>query len=412
MPQKVLPEIEASLGTREFFADPYPLYHRLRSQAPVYWSDKLSCWLLTRYDDCLAALRDYRRLSNRDRMTVLLSPLGADTSERFSLVRRHFCQGVIFSDPPDHSRLRTLVNKAFTPGTVEKMRPRIEQTVRELLDAMQDKGETDLIQDFAFPLPNTVRCEILGLPIEDTIQLKKWAEGIVALFGGGADPERIERGQQSLIAVRGYLSRLIAERRRKPGDDLLSTLIQAREQDDKLSEDELLSTCSTLFSASQETTTSVISSGMLALFRNPEQMRKLRENPDLIETTVEEILRFDGPLQRQLRAATEDFELRGEQIRKGQMVCPVLAAANRDPEQFPNPDQFDITRAENQHIAFGYGVHWCVGAPLARVEVQVAINALLRRLPGIELNTDTLERPEDYTVRSLKSLPVRWQLKT
>ncbi len=409
MPQKAIPEIEASLGTPAFFADPYPVYHRLRSQAPVYWSDKLDCWLLTRYDDCLAALRDYRRLSNRDRMSVLLRPLGIEGSERFALVRRHFCQGVIFSDPPDHSRLRTLVNKAFTPAMVEKMRPLVQQVVGELIEGMKDKNETDLIQDFAFHLPNRVRAEILGLPLEDTDKLKAWAEGMVALLGGGADPERVERGQKSLIQVREYLGRLIAERRKSPGTDLISVLILAREQDDKLSEDELLSTCSTLFSASQETTTSTIAASMLALFRQPDQLQLLRAHPEFIESAVEEFLRYDGPLQRQLRAASEDFELRGEQIKQGQMVCPVLGAANRDPEQFPDPDRLDVTRKDNQHIAFGYGVHWCVGAPVARLEVQVAINALLRSFPNIRFNADSVERPHDYTVRSMKALPVRLQ---
>jgi hypothetical protein len=407
MAQQAIPEIEAALGAPEYFADPYPLYHRLRSQAPVYWSDKLECWLVTRYDDCLAALRDYKRLSNRDRMTVLLRPLEAEASARFALVRRHFCQGVIFSDPPDHSRLRTLVNKAFTPATVEKMRPLIQQVVAELIEGMKDKDEADLIADFAFHLPNRVRAEILGLPLEDSGKLKTSAEGMVALLGGGADPERVDRGQKALIQVREYLGRRIVERRKNPGTDLISTLILAREQNDKLSEDELLSTCSTLFSASQETTTSTIAASMLALFRHPDQLQLLREHPEYIESAVEEFLRYDGPLQRQLRAVREDFELRGEQIKKGQMVCPVLGAANRDPEQFPDPDRLDLTRHDNQHIAFGYGIHWCVGAPVARLELQVAINALLQSFPHIQLNADAIERPHDYTVRSIKALPVR-----
>jgi pimeloyl-[acyl-carrier protein] synthase len=402
----VIEEIESSLGTPEFFANPYPLYHRLRSESPVYWSEKLGGWLLTRYDDCTAALRDYRRLSNRDRMTVLLNPLGEEAGKRFELVRRHFCEGLIFSDPPDHTRLRTLVNKAFTPSTVERMRPRIQEIVKALLDAVQDGKEMDLIRDFAFPLPNTVRSDILGLPLEDTDQLKKWADDIMALFGAGAEHDRAERGQRSLIAAREYLSGLIEKRRQKPGDDLISVLIMAREQNDKLSAGELLSTCSTLFTASQETTTSLIGNGMLALLQNPDQLQELKDNPDLIEAAVEELLRYDGPLQRQLRAATEDFEIRGEPIRKGQMVCPMLAAANRDPEEFPDPDRLDIERQENQHIAFGFGIHWCVGAPLARLEAQIAINALLSRFPGLELKSNVIDRPHDFTVRSVRSLPV------
>jgi len=408
MPQQVIQEVESFLGTADFFANPYPLYHRLRLESPVYWSEKLGGWLLTRYDHCTAALRDHRRLSNRDRMTVLLSPLGEEAGKRFELVRRHFCEGLIFSDPPDHTRLRALVNKAFTPSTVERMRPRIQQIVEGLLDALPDRGEMDLIRDFAFPLPNTVRSDILGLPLEDTEQLKKWADDIMGLFGAGADQDRAERGQASLIATREYLSGLIAQRRQKPGADLISILILAREQNDKLSEGELLSTCSTLLTASQETTTSLIGNGMLALLQNPNQLQKLKENPALIETAVEELLRYDGPLQRQLRAATEDFEIRGERISKGQMVCPMLGAANRDPEQFADPDRLDIERQENHHIAFGFGIHWCVGAPLARIETQIAINALLRRLPRLELKTDVVDRPQDFTVRSIRSLPVRF----
>ena len=407
MSQQGQPDFESSIGSPEYFDNPYHTYHRLRSESPVYWSEKLGSWLLTRYDDCLNALRDYRRLSNYDRMTVLLKPLGEEAGKHFELVRRHFTKGVIFADPPDHTRLRTLINKAFTPSTIEQMRPRIQEIVESLLDAMKDKREADLIRDFAFHLPNTVRSELLGLPLEDTDQLKKWADEIVALMGGGADAARVERGQQALIAVREYLGRLITPRRKKPGNDLISTLIMAREQEDKLNEDELLSTCSTLFTASQETTTSVIGNAMLVLLRNPQELQKLKGNPHYIESAVEEFLRYDGPLQRQLRAAMEDFELRGKHIKKGQMVSPMLAAANRDPERFPEPDRLDVTRKDNEHIAFGYGIHWCVGAPLARLEVQVAVNGLLREFPGLELATETIDRPEDVTVRSLRSLPVR-----
>jgi cytochrome P450 len=406
MPQQLIDEIESALGTPEFFANPYPLYHRLRMESPVYWSEKLGGWLLTRYDDCTAALRDHRRLSNRDRMTVLLKPLGEEAGKRFELVRRHFCEGLIFSDPPDHTRLRTLVNKAFTPSSVESMRPRIQQIVDSLLDAVQDRNEMDLIRDFAFPLPNTVRSDILGLRLEDTERLKRWADDIMGLFGGGAEHDRAERGQKSLIAARQYLTALIEKRRQNPGEDLISILILAREQNDKLSAGELLSTCSTLFTASQETTTSLIGNGMLALLQNPGQRQRLQNDPTLIETAVEELLRYDGPLQRQLRAATEDFEIRGKPVRKGQMVCPMLAAANRDPAEFPDPDRLDIERHENHHIAFGFGIHWCVGAPLARLEAQIAINALLRRLPSPQLNTDVIDRPRDFTVRSIRSLPV------
>jgi cytochrome P450 len=401
-------EIESFLGSKEYFTNPYPLYHRLRSEFPVYWSEKLKCWLLTRYDDCLSALRDYRRLSNRDRMTVMMKPFGGEAGKRFQVVRKHFMQGVIFSDPPDHTRLRTLINKAFTPSTTEKKRPRIQEIVEGLIDPLRDKGRKDLIRDFAFPLPNTIRSEILGLPLEDTDQLKGWADDVVALFGAGADEARMERGQRSLSSIREYLSQLISKRRHNPGEDLISTLILAREQNDQLSDDELLSTCSTLFTASQETTTSLIGSGMLALLRNPDQLQKLKANPDQITTAVEEILRYDGPLQRQLRAATEDFEMRGVHITQGQMVCPVLGAANRDPEVFAAPDVLDIARADNPHIAFGFGIHWCVGAPLARLEVQIAINTLLRRIPTLELASDDIDRPEDYTVRSIKSLPVEF----
>lgn len=401
-----IPTLDHDWLTPAFLADPYPLYHRLRSEAPVYWSERLSSWILTRYSDVVAALREPGRLSNAGRMAALLDKLPETLRPNLELLYQHYSVGLIFSNPPDHTRLRALVTKAFTPAMVERMRPRIQKVVSELLDAVESRGAMDVIADFAYPLPATVICEMLGLPQSDRPQFRRWSDDIIGLLGAGADAERAERGQRSLRDLREYYRHIIGERRNRPGEDLISALIHAHEQGQRLSEAELLSTSVTLLTAGQETTTSLIANGLLALLRNPDQLQLLKRSPSLMASAVEEFLRYDSPVQRQLRLAKEDFELDGHRIRKGEIVSPFLGAANRDPAQFPNPDRLDITRTDNRHTAFGYGIHFCVGAPLARLEAPIAFSTLLSRLPNLRLAGEAPEFKPDVTVRGLKALTV------
>jgi len=312
-------------------------------------------------------------------------------------------------DPPDHTRLRGLASKAFTPRVVEALRPRIQQIVDGLLERIEPQGEMDLIEEFAYPLPVIVICEMLGVPLADHERFKGWsldlARGLDSVMLG-PDSEVAQRSGKARHALAGYFRELIAERRASPRSDLLSALIAAEEAGDRLSENELLATCILLLVAGHETTVNLIGNGTMALLRHPDQLRRLREDPGLIASAVEELLRYDGPVQRTARTPTADVTVGGRTIGKGEMVMPFIGAADRDPAQFPHPDRLDITRADNRHIAFGLGIHFCLGAPLARVEGQIAIGTLVRTLPKLALATDTPEYRQSLTLRGLQALPL------
>jgi cytochrome P450 len=384
----------------EFVADPYPMYHRLRAEDPVHHSP-LGFWVLTRYPDVLAMLRDPR---------LTKEPIAAFVAARFGVaVPPGLGLSMLDRDPPDHTRLRGLVSKAFTPRALERLRPEIQQIVDGLLDEARGRGSMDLIEEFAYPLPVRVICEMLGVPVKDHERFKGWgldiARGLDAIMLPPDSPvgQRSVSGRRALAA---YFRELIAERRAAPRDDMLSALIAAEEAGDKLDEEELLATCILLLVAGHETTVNLIGNGTLALLRHPDQLRKLRERPALIGTAVEELLRFDGPVQRTARIPSEDITIGGQTIGKGEMVMPFLGAADRDPTQFPDPDRLDITRTDNRHIAFGMGIHFCLGAPLARMEGQIAINTLLARLPKLALATDRPQFRQSLTLRGLEALPV------
>jgi cytochrome P450 len=312
-------------------------------------------------------------------------------------------------DPPDHTRLRGLVSKAFTPKALESLRPHIQQIVDDLLAHAGGKGKMDLIEEFAYPLPVRVICEMLGVPVKDHERFKAWGLDIARGLDAIMLPPDSEVGRRSMAgrhALAGYFRELIAERRAAPQDDMLSALIAAEEAGDKLNEEELLATCILLLVAGHETTVNLIGNGTLALLRHPDQLQKLRENPGLIGTAVEELLRYDGPVQRTARIPSGDVTIGGQTIGKGEMVMPFLGAADRDPAQFPDPDRLDITRTDNRHIAFGMGIHFCLGAPLARMEGQIAINTLVQRLPKLALATDRPAFRQSLTLRGLQTLPV------
>jgi pimeloyl-[acyl-carrier protein] synthase len=385
----------------EFVADPYPTYHRLRAEDPVHQSP-LGFWVLTRYEDVVSVLRDPR---------LIKEPIAAFVAARFGLAAPPTGMGVsmLDRDPPDHTRLRGLVSKAFTPRVIEQLRPHIQQIVDGLLDRVEGERGMDLIEQFAYPLPVIVICEMLGVPVADHERFKGWGLDIARGLDAIMLPPDSPVAERSVVARRAlaeYFRGLIAERRAAPRDDMLSGLIAAEEAGDKLSEDELLATCILLLVAGHETTVNLIGNGSLALLRHPNQRRRLQEDPGLIVTAVEELLRFDGPVQRTSRIPSEDVTIGGKIIGKGEMVMPFIGAADRDPAQFRDPDRLDIGRADNRHIAFGWGIHFCIGAPLARVEGQIAINTLLRRRPKLALATDTPEYRQSLTLRGLSALPV------
>lgn len=384
-----------------FHADPYPFYRHLRETDPVHLS-ALGLWILTRYEDCVTSLRDPR--FGRDGFEAILSAQYGEESETGRLPR-----SMLFRDPPDHTRLRSLVNRAFTPRVIEGMRGQIQAVVDRLLDHAEAQGRIDVIADLAYPLPVTVICDMLGVPVGDHEQIKEWSSDIIRsldAIGVPSDPSIVERGRIGRRGIADYFRALLPERRRRPRADLLSALIAAEEQGDRLTEGELLATCVLLFIAGHETTVNLIGNGTLALLKHPEQLRRLREDPALIGSAIEELLRYDGPVQRTARIPSEDITIGGRTIPKGEMVMPFLGAANRDPAQFPDPDRLDITRADNRHIAFGMGIHFCLGAPLARMEGQIAINTLLRRLPKLALAGQRPEHRQSLTLRGLVSLPV------
>jgi pimeloyl-[acyl-carrier protein] synthase len=383
----------------EFVADPYPTYQRLRAEEPVHHSP-LGFWVLTRYEDVVASLRDQR---------LIKEPIASFVAARFGMTVPAMGLSMLDRDPPDHTRLRSLVSKAFTPRVVEGLRPRIQEIVDGLLARGEAKGSIDLIEEFAYPIPVNVICEMLGVPVEDHEQFKGWSLDIARgldLIMMGPDSELGKRSVAARHGLAEYFRGLIAQRRAAPRSDMLSGLIAAEEAGDKLSENELLATCILILIAGHETTVNLIGNGTLALLRHPDQLRRLRENPTLIGTAVEELLRFDGPVQRTARIPSEDIVIGGHKIPAGDMVMPFIGAADRDPAHFAEPDRLDLGRTENRHVAFGLGIHFCLGAPLARVEGQIALNTLVQRFPKLALATDTPEFRQSLTLRGLKSLPV------
>jgi cytochrome P450 len=392
----------------EFYANPYPIYHQLRDADPVHWSDAWKGWVLTRYADVTSTLRDFSRFSNVGRIDLFLEQLPEEGRGKMGPLKGHFSRAITHLDPPDHTRIRKLLKTVLSTHLVQSMRPRIEALVSELISEVQDAGRMDVIRDFAYPLPAIVLGEMLGIPPEDRDQYKKWSDDIgVGLVGTGrAALDNVERARQSLFELTDYLRPLVAQRRQHPRNDLISNLIAIEVKGDRLSERELFSTCITLILAGHGTTTNLIGNGILALLRHPDQLEALKNDPSLIEIAVEELLRYDSPLQRIWRMATEDVEIDGKHIRKGQIVLPTMGAANRDPAEFSEPDRLNIRRQDNPHVALGTGIHLCVGGPLARLQGAIAINALLRRLPSLQLETEALEWEANLFHRGLKSLPV------
>ncbi len=363
--------------------NPHPLYAQMRAEAPVYEAigpvTGNRFWFLTRYDDCVAVLKDHEHFANnfRKHLTPEQIQTFAPQDEPANLLVH-----LLNVDPPDHTRLRTLVHKAFTPRMVDRLQTLIEQTADHLLDAILTSGTNpfDLVDQFAFPLPITVIAALLGVPPEERDQFRDWSHKLLFVFD--------ESRNIAAMEMIGYINAIIEERRTAPQDDLISALAAAEDAGDKLDHQELVSMIVLLLIAGHETTVNLLGTGTLNLLRNPDQLQKLRDNPTLVKSAVEEMLRCDGAAESTFnRYTTSEVEIRGIRIGRGEIVMPLLLAANRDPEVFEKPDQFDITRDPNRHIAFGAGIHYCVGAPLARMETAVAINAMLRKIPHLALAT-------------------------
>jgi cytochrome P450 PksS len=402
------PDPAVNIADRAFKANPFPFYARLRAEAPVHrmtLPTGETGWLITRYDDVVEVLKDERFAKDVDNA---LTP--AQMSRRpwfrklFSPIRRN----MLSRDPPDHTRLRALVAKAFTPRLVEQMRDRVQALADGLLDAVQSRGRMDLIRDFALPLPTTVIAEMLGVPAEDRHAFHRWSNAVLA---AASSTWALWLAIPNVWAFMRYIRQTIRRRRADPRDDLVSALARAEEAGDKLSEDELLAMILLLLVAGHETTVNLIGSGTLALLQHPDQLARLRADPALIRPAVEELLRYTSPVEMATeRYPREDVAVAGVTIPRGEMVFAVLASANRDERQFAEPDRLDLTREPNRHVAFGLGGHFCLGAPLARLEGQIAIGTLLRRMPDLRLAAapERLRWRRGMLLRGLEALPVEF----
>ncbi|MHB1487959.1 MAG: cytochrome P450 [Acidimicrobiales bacterium] len=379
-------------------ADPYGCYDRLRETTPVVRSSFLdSLWLLSRHADCMAVLRD-PRFSSQGNML----PTAADTEEARA-------QSFLFMDPPDHTRLRSLVSKAFTPRVIEVLRPKAQSFFETILDRLMEAGECEVVEDLAYPLPINMITQLMGVPGSDEELFKTWSRPLARSLDPEfvLPPEFVTARDTAVENFRGYFVDLIKARRRQPGEDLLSALIAAEEQGDRLSEDELLATCVLLLVAGHETTVNLIGNGVLNMMRHRDQWDRLVDDPTLVNTAVEEVLRFDPPVQFDGRMATEDIALGDAVIPKDHFAMLVLGAANRDPAVFEQADQFDISRVTaRHHLSFGFGIHHCLGAPLARMEAQVAFSSLVRRAPKMRLATEEVTYRENFILRGLEALPL------
>jgi hypothetical protein len=421
----------SNLGREEIRANPYPFYEQLRAQDPVHWDAHMGFWALSKYADIDALYTD-ERFSRAQGLMRGFERLPAEHQAIAQPVYHSFSKTVFYADPPYHTHLRGLMNYAFTPRRIEQLRPYVQNIVDELLDDAQGRGGIEIVRDLAYPLPVMVIAELLGLPASDRARFKQWSDDLFAILGTVRHKSQalLERAAHSLEEMTDYVRSLSRKRRDEPQDDLLSALLlstdddlsaalppghpplptgeltRPREATAALTETELVANVNILLSTGHETTTHLIGNGILALLQHPTQLRKLKDDPGLLPSAIEEILRYDNPVQITYRAALEDVELHGRLIRKGDLVNTIIGSANRDPERFTDPDTFDITRDEGRHLSFGLGIHYCIGAPLVKMEAEVAFATLLRRFPKLQLQSETLEWQEQPIFRGLKELKV------
>lgn len=416
-----------NLQREDIRANPYPFYEKLRDHDPIHWDEELGFWVLTRYADIDALYTD-ARFSRAQGLMRSFQRLSEQEQQIAGPVFQSFSKTVFYADPPYHTHLRSLMNHAFTPRRVERLRPYVQKVVDDLLDAALAKHQPDVVHELAYPLPVLVIAELLGLPAEDRERFKKWSDDLFAILGTvrHKSTDLLERTAQSFGEMTEYVGHLSRKRRMDPQDDLLTALLAVTENSSScphrseqkqqstpekegaqmLVEDELVANINILLSTGHETTTHLIGNGLLALLQHPGQMKKLQNEPGLLDSAIEEMLRYDSPVQITYRSTLEDANIQGKRIRKGDLVNTILGSANRDPGRFSEPDRFNITRNQGRHLGFGVGIHFCIGAPLVRLEAEIVFETILRRFPRISLATETLEWQEHPIFRGLKSLHV------
>ncbi len=390
--------------------DPYPLLDRLREEDPVHWSEPLAGWVLTRHDDVLAAIFD-RRLAS-DRVAINMSAIPAPERVHYRSLEQHVSNWLGFTDPPKHVRMRKLAAKVFSPALAERLRPRIEALVDGLLEEMGSAPKADLVSDLAFPVPSTIICEILGIPRSQAADFQDYTGKMVS-FVGNVGPTLAALADGALEGHRAldrFFARCLEERREEAQDDVLTALATVEADGGTLSKDEILGLCTFLYVAGHETTVALLANGAWLLMLHDDQAELIRGNPDVLPGAIEEMLRFESPIQLNTRLAIEELELRGRQIKAGDTVILHIGAANRDPDRFPDPARFDVLRTDNRHLAFGWAAHFCLGAPLARLEAQVAIGRLLERFEFAATDGDVRWRAS-MTLRCPEALPADLRLR-
>ena len=401
---------DLDLKSAENIQHPFPVYRWLRDQAPVYWSESLTAWVVTRYADVVDVFGNPQTFSS-DRFRRI-DERYASQRPAVQAVAEVLGHWLVFRDPPDHERLRGLLQSSFTPKTLESSRERIQRTADTLLDRVVAHGTMDFIREVAFPLPATVIAGLMGAPEDDLEAIKAWSDRLASYLGGAVDArDNFTEASAGVAALVRYFDALLRERERRPSDDLMTLMLRAEHQGDRLTHDEVVANCVLLLFAGHETTTNLLGNGLFHLLRHPAQAALLRADPSLLHHAVEELLRYDGPVPATVKIATEDRSWHGRTIRRGDMVMPFMASANRDPRQFPDPDTLDVCRAPERHVAFAAGMHFCLGAWLARLEARIVLDTVFRRLPDLELASAEVRWKPMIFLRGLESLPLRWTVR-